>query len=223
MLLEFKWCDLIKFSFIFSIVFFLICLQTLTFQDVFSTNNNKSFEFTLIDAPFNIQVLKNRLVNDILEDANGNLWIATSHGLVIIHPDGSWQLLSENDGLPSANISCVIQDREKNIWIGTYLGLAKLVTKTDIRFYIGENMLTSPTVNFLLPLKNDLFLASTETGLQFFNTTNKLFSPVGSPKNSIYTGFVQNSRPVLFFSNHNRFRKYDSVNKRVVDYILAGP
>ncbi|MGI9011573.1 MAG: metallophosphoesterase [Nitrososphaeraceae archaeon] len=46
MLLEFKWCDLIKFSFIFSVVFFLICLQTLTFQDVFSTNNNKSFEST---------------------------------------------------------------------------------------------------------------------------------------------------------------------------------
>ena len=44
MLVEFKRIEFLKFSFIFSVVLFLICLQTLTFQDVFSTNNNKSFE-----------------------------------------------------------------------------------------------------------------------------------------------------------------------------------
>ncbi|MDF2737605.1 MAG: hypothetical protein K0S93_1462 [Nitrososphaeraceae archaeon] len=39
MYLEFKWCEFLKFSFIFSILFFLLCLQTLTFSDVSSTNN----------------------------------------------------------------------------------------------------------------------------------------------------------------------------------------
>ena len=37
--LEFKWSEFLKFSFIFSILFFLLCLQTLTFSDVSSTNN----------------------------------------------------------------------------------------------------------------------------------------------------------------------------------------
>jgi 3',5'-cyclic AMP phosphodiesterase CpdA len=45
MLVEFKRIEFLKFSFIFSVVLFLICLQTLTFQDVFSTNN-KTFEST---------------------------------------------------------------------------------------------------------------------------------------------------------------------------------
>ena len=33
--LEIKWKEFFKFSFIFSILLFLLCLQTLTFQDLF--------------------------------------------------------------------------------------------------------------------------------------------------------------------------------------------
>ena len=43
--LEIKWKEFFKFSFIFSILLFLLCLQTLTFQDVFSTTN-KSLKST---------------------------------------------------------------------------------------------------------------------------------------------------------------------------------
>ncbi|MGZ5551207.1 MAG: metallophosphoesterase [Nitrososphaeraceae archaeon] len=73
MLLEFKWCDLIKFSFIFSVVFFLICLQTLSFQDVFSTNNNKSFESTN-ESNLTTNTSKKNFIN-ISDDDDNN----TSH------------------------------------------------------------------------------------------------------------------------------------------------
>ena len=43
--LEIKWKEFFKFSFIFSILLFLLCLQILTFQDVFSTTN-KSLKST---------------------------------------------------------------------------------------------------------------------------------------------------------------------------------
>ena len=43
--LEIKWKEFFKFSFIFSISLFLLCLQILTFQDVFSTTN-KSLKST---------------------------------------------------------------------------------------------------------------------------------------------------------------------------------
>ena len=43
--LEIKWKEFFKFSFIFSILLFLLCVQTLTFQDVFSTTN-KSLKST---------------------------------------------------------------------------------------------------------------------------------------------------------------------------------
>ena len=43
--LEFKWSEFLKLSFIFSILFFLLCLQTLTFSDALAANN-KSLEST---------------------------------------------------------------------------------------------------------------------------------------------------------------------------------
>ena len=185
--------------------------------------DGQSLHFTLLPAPFNIPALKNGIVNDILEDPNGNFWIATRDGLVKIQPDNKWQLFSEKNGLPSENISCLYQDKEKNIWIGSALGLAKLVTKNGIRIYTVENGLISNALAFLLPLKNELFMIGSGTGTQLYNTTNGLFSSVSSQHNLSYNGFVQNSRPVLFFSNNNRFAMYDSVNRRIVDYILPAP
>ena len=179
--------------------------------------------FTLLPAPFNIPVLKDYIINDIMEDANGRLWIATSHGLVKIDPNGSWQVFLEKDGLPSANIACVYQDKENNIWIGTALGLAKLVTKNYLRIYTFGQGVTSTKASYMLPLENDLFLIGTDTGPQLYETTTTNFLPVSIQHNFLYTGFVKNSRPLLFFTNNNKFGKYDSLNRRINDFISPTP
>ena len=177
--------------------------------------------YSLVPAPFAIPVLRNSAINDILEDVNGNLWIACSRGLVKICPDTRWQLFVEKDGLPSSNISCVYQDREKNIWIGTTLGLAKLVTGNNIVTYTGENGLVLSAWTYLCPLKNQQFIIGAETGLKLFNTTTKKNTAISS--HYFYTGFVQNSSPALFFGNDNRFGKYDSVKQHIVDDISVQP
>jgi 3',5'-cyclic AMP phosphodiesterase CpdA len=66
--LEFKWSEFLKFSFIFSILFFLLCLQTLTFSDVSSTNN-KSIEPTNENSLTN--TVKKNFIN-ISENNNYN-------------------------------------------------------------------------------------------------------------------------------------------------------
>jgi ligand-binding sensor domain-containing protein/two-component sensor histidine kinase len=181
---------------------------------------NIPLHFTVLPALFNIPALKNFAVYDILEDANGNFWIATRNGLVKIQPDGHWQLFSEKDGLPSSYISCIYQDKEKNIWIGTSLGLAKLVTKNSIRIYTIEDRLTTKNVYFLLALTNELFLTGTETGMQLFNTRTELFSSVSTQHNYSYYSYVQNSRPLLLYTYNFRLGKYDSAKRLIVDYIL---
>ena len=123
-----------------------------------SVLSNQPLSFKLLPAPFNIPILKNSHTNDMLEDDNGNFWLATTHGLVKIDMEGGWQVFSEKDGLPSADIRCIYQDTEKNIWIGTSLGLAKLVTKNDIRIYTTENGLLSNHIRFLVSLNKDIFL-----------------------------------------------------------------
>ena|SRR5688572_26396185 len=185
---------------------------------------NQPLIFTILPAPFDIRLPRNHVVNDILEDLNGNLWIATTHGLIKIHPNSTWQRFSEQNGLPSANITCVYEDKEKNIWIGTWLGLSKLVAKTGIRIYKSNNGLKSNNVvSFLLSLKEDIFLIGTETGAELYNVRNNLFSSVSSEHNLHYIGFVKNSRQALFFGNNNYVGKYDSVNRFIGEYIPQAP
>lgn len=190
--------------------------------------NNQLFHFTVLPTPFNIPELRNRIVYDMLEDANGNFWIATSHGLVKIQQDKNlpagrqdWQLFTEKEGLPSSEIWCLFQDKEKNIWIGSIHGLTKLVTKNDISIYTIKNELTSNGIGYLIPLNDESFLTNNRTGVQLFNTKNVNFSVITSQHNVLYPGYVENSLPRLFFShNKNGFGKYDSVNRRITDYIL---
>lgn len=181
---------------------------------------NQPISFSIAPSPFNIPVLKNRTVNDMMEDANGNFWFATNHGLVKIDTTGKWQLFLEKDGLPSTDIRCIYSDKENNTWIGTSLGLTKLVTKNEIRIYTIGNGLTSNNTSFLLPLKKNIFLLGTESGPQLYNTSSNHFSFISSQHNYFYYDFVHRSRPLLFFGYNNLFGKYDSVNRVIKDYIL---
>ena len=67
MFLQFPSYEFLKFSFIFSIVLLLLCLQTLTFSEVFSTTNN-SLEFTNENSL--TKSVKNNFVNP--SDNNNN-------------------------------------------------------------------------------------------------------------------------------------------------------
>jgi len=69
--LEIKWKEFFKFSFIFSILLFLLCLQPLTFQDVFSTTN-KSLKST------NESSLTNSIKKDFTNINNTNTDISKS-------------------------------------------------------------------------------------------------------------------------------------------------
>jgi len=182
--------------------------------------NDHSPHFTLSQAPFDIPLLKNHQISDMLEDSNGNLWITSTNGLVKIAPDGAWQVFTEKDGVPSSNIYCLFQDKEKNIWIGTSLGLSKLVTKNDIRIYTAEQGLNSNNVGFLISFKKDFFLIFTAQGLQLFISTTKHFSSINS-NNVSYAGIVENSKPVLLHG-HNRFGRYDPLKAAIVSYKVPG-
>ena len=182
--------------------------------------NDQFFHFTELPTHFNIPELKDRIVYDMLEDGHGNFWIATSHGLMKVQQDKSSQLFTEKDGLPSSEILSIFQDREKNIWIGTNHGLAKLVTKNAISIYSIKNELTSNGIGFMIPLNDELFLTNNRTGMHIFNTKTAQLSAVNSQHNIFYHGYVKNSRPILLYSHNRGIGKYDSVNRRIANYIL---
>ncbi|MXZ11350.1 MAG: AAA domain-containing protein [Gemmatimonadetes bacterium] len=57
-------------------------------------------------------------VTDLIEDRNGNLWIATQRGLSCF--DGStFHNFTTKDGLPSTAIRCLFEDSQGHLWLGT--------------------------------------------------------------------------------------------------------
>ena len=57
-------------------------------------------------------------VTDLIEDRNGNLWIATQRGLSCF--DGStFHNFTTKDGLPSNAIRCLFEDSQGHLWLGT--------------------------------------------------------------------------------------------------------
>ena len=94
-------------------------------------------------------------VTDLLEDHQGNLWIATQGGLACF--DGSnFQAFTIEDGLPNNRIRCLFEDSRGHLWLGTdggvvhydgqhfqtikspYIGLVcKILEDRDGNFWFG--------------------------------------------------------------------------------------
>lgn len=66
------------------------------------------------------------IVNSLLQDRNGNLWVGGSFGLLTRRPDGTLRHYTMQDGLPATFVRCIWEDRDGNIWAGTDGGLARL-------------------------------------------------------------------------------------------------
>jgi signal transduction histidine kinase len=72
----------------------------------------------------------------ILEDRDGNVWIASDDGLIRFRPVPSpperrFIVYGEGDGLPDRRVLALFEDREGSLWVGTRAaGLAQLTDRT---------------------------------------------------------------------------------------------
>ncbi len=92
--------------------------------------NGERFEQVIIDES-NKQIP----INDILEDPKGNLWFATSNGLIKTDSSGKFlEKLTLNDGLYSDNVYSILieplNNDKFNVWIGTDKGVQLLLKLT---------------------------------------------------------------------------------------------
>jgi signal transduction histidine kinase/ligand-binding sensor domain-containing protein/ActR/RegA family two-component response regulator len=70
------------------------------------------------------------LIRDIIDDTNGDLWIATSGGLDQLGRDtGAFTHFRhadhDNDSLPGDRVTTLLQDRSGTLWVGSTKGLAR--------------------------------------------------------------------------------------------------
>lgn len=80
--------------------------------------------------------LPSNQVNDIMEDLNGTIWIATSKGIVH-YQNRTFTKYPLNNGYASEPIYCLLQDAGGTIWCGHHLGVSRFNGKAFVPYDLG--------------------------------------------------------------------------------------
>ncbi|WP_341906362.1 two-component regulator propeller domain-containing protein [Fluviicola taffensis] len=78
--------------------------------------NGKNFE------SFPIPTAEKSWIRSITEDRKGNLWVATAEKGAFKFDGNTFRQFSSKDGLCSNDLTCILEDKQENIWFGSMDG-----------------------------------------------------------------------------------------------------
>lgn len=138
------------------------------------------------------------LIRCILKDYKGYMWFGTSNGLVRF--DGVNLHVYENiagstNSTSYIVVNTIIEDENKNLWIGAATGLYIYNRKKDVLQYpdtIEENIYHSYIKSLCIDKKSCLWIGTYGFGLNFFDPVHRRFENYMSDENN----------PVTISSNH---------------------
>jgi len=195
----------------------------------------QSFQYYRYD-PDQTNTYISDLVNCIEEDAEGNLWAGTAHGLIVVSPKGETIQSFIHDPDDPASLShnevyCVIEDREGTIWLGTYDGLNKYLPGSSSfkRYYFHIDDQDVPANNTVYCLFMDtngmLWFGTDNRGLYYLDPENETFhnytTEDGLPDNVIYSILEDSENNFWLSSNHGltkAIRHTDSDKLTFINY-----
>ena len=127
-------------------------------------------------------------VRDMIEDENGMMWMGTSDGICIFHPDSliadpeNFHWFNYTNGKFCSNeIRCLHRDNEGRMWVGTSgagLSLCEAVdgyTTLKYEHYGVAEGLVNDVVQNILEDSNGMLWIATEYGVTKFNPSNHSF------------------------------------------------
>jgi len=123
-------------------------------------------------------------VGALLEDSKGFIWLGTEKGLACLDPDkhqlvSFYNLFHDNQSQKSIGITSIYEDKNHNLWIGTFgngLFIFNPKTKRFKQIMSDQNQF-SDFVNVISPLSPDKILVGTRgSGLLLFEVNTLQFS-----------------------------------------------
>lgn len=202
-----------------------------TYQGLYSYDK-KSDLFHLINSIPNSEFGVSHFdIRDIVEDSQGDLWIATNGGGVsVFHPKTQrFSCFKRNDEFPDSGIVdnyCLklMKDRVGNIWIGTYNGFSKYDVSTK-RFYNfsnkDSNILSN---NWIYDLHEDLqgnIWIATANGLNVYNqSTNsfKYYFKNDGLVGNVISALEDDRYGNIWISTTNGLNKYNIAQQQFTSY-----
>ena len=159
---------------------------------------NKPVAFTALPPAFDLPVLRTTWIAGMLEDSQGNYWIATTGGGVVrIRANGQSSIYTEADGLPASFINCVYEDQQQNIWAGTPLGMAKLSIGNEVKVFTAKHGLSVTGTGCILPMPANSIRLFTPQNIADLDLQTNHFSNFSSNTNAPVLLFKLNNEEVL--------------------------
>jgi signal transduction histidine kinase/ligand-binding sensor domain-containing protein len=114
-------------------------------------------------------------------DSLSGLWIIEyGRGLWHVHPDGKAELLTPESGLPSALITCWLEDYEGNIWVGTKeAGLVRIRRSWFRRYGVSQGIPGEVALSVCEDAHNTIWVGTATGGLAW--KKGETFIPVQLP------------------------------------------
>lgn len=173
--------------------------------------------------PDNPNALSNAKVWYVYEDDNNNIWLCTNDGLNLYN--------SENDNFivykdfPTNKIKCIVQNKEKNLWIGTEKGIC-LIKKdgTILETYDVTDGLAGDVVSGTVIDNQGNLWISTNNGISKFDPKLKTFKNYtrtdGLQDNAFFQqSFLKTNDGIIYFGGYKGFNSFHPGNLKNNDFI----
>ena len=180
-------------------------------------------------------VLTDSAITCLFFDSGNKMWIGTRMGLNYIEfgSDGKTALKKSFPGpIGHEYINCVVEDRERNIWIGSSSGLTRYNSNTEqfSVYTVTSGLPGNKVVGIVADDKNNLWV-STNNGLAGFDPRAERFISYGTDdglagKAFNYNSFFRDSGGSVFFGSYSGLVAFNPrevlVNESAPDLILTG-
>lgn len=143
--------------------------------------------------------INSNIVKSLLEDREGNYWLATMNGLLRFNGN-RFVAYTTNDGLSNNNILSVCTDSLGGVWLGTLAGGVNYFFENRIINLSTLNGLKSNTIWSINQDNNgNIWLGTTNGPARYSVKTQKLDLPYPQLQSSIIYAFLQDRSGAVFF------------------------
>ena len=107
----------------------------------------------------------------LLEGSNGKVWVGTpTSGLYVVDKDGSEQIVNRENGLRNEAVSALCEDREHNLWVGTYgAGVDFMRPRVLTMVDPADHWQNKPLESVCLATNGDLWIGTVGAGVYHFD------------------------------------------------------
>jgi len=154
-------------------------------------------------------------IRRMLRDRDGGLWIGTTgRGLVHIH-QGRTEMFTRTEGLSGDDITSIFEDRDRNIWVGTFNGLDRF-RETPVQTYSERDGLWSARVVSVLAAGDGSIWMRTLDGLsRLKNRLVTVYREHGNSLAPVTPGRAANKSAVNGFRAQGSGSLYEDAKGRI--------